>query len=191
MKIFSLLSNKITNFLYKKEVISQEQKEVYIYGFTVLFLNILDILIILALGILIERYLDTIVFLIVFGITRQYTGGYHAKTVSKCLVVYMLIYLVIMFLSSSNIILVNGAMFQILLCIVYIIAVIIYAPIQNDNKVISNVERKKYKIISVVSAICISTISVIVYGIFPTMAITISLTLFAVTILMILVVIRK
>lgn len=191
MKIFSLLSNKITDFLYKKEVISQEQKEVYIYGFTVLFLNILDILIILALGILIERYLDTIVFLIVFGITRQYTGGYHAKTVSKCLVVYMLIYLVIMFLSSSNIILVNGAMFQILLCIVYIIAVIIYAPIQNDNKVISNVERKKYKIISVVSAICISTISVIVYGIFPTMAITISLTLFAVTILMILVVIRK
>ena len=191
MKIFSLLSNKITDFLYKKEVISQEQKEVYIYGFTVLFLNILDILIILALGILIERYLDTIVFLMVFGITRQYTGGYHAKTVSKCLVVYMLIYLVIMFLSSSNIILVNGAMFQILLCIVYIIAVIIYAPIQNDNKVISNVERKKYKIISIVSAICISTISVIVYGIFPTMAITISLTLFAVTILMILVVIRK
>ena len=74
MKIFSLLSNKITDFLYKKEVISQEQKEVYIYGFTVLFLNILDILIILALGILIERYLDTIVFLMVFGITRQYTG---------------------------------------------------------------------------------------------------------------------
>ena len=191
MKIFSLLSNKITDFLYKKEVISQEQKEVYIYGFTVLFLNILDIPIILALGILIERYLDTIVFLMVFGITRQYTGGYHAKTVSKCLVVYMLIYLVIMFLSSSNVILVNGAIFQILLCIVYIIAVIIYAPIQNDNKVISNVERKKYKIISIVSAICISTISVIVYGVFPTMAITISLTLFAVTILMILVVIRK
>lgn len=191
MKIFSLLSNKITDFLYKKEVISQEQKEVYIYGFTVLFLNILDILIILALGILIERYLDTIVFLMVFGITRQYTGGYHAKTVSKCLVVYMLIYLVIMFLSSSNVILVNGTMFQILLCIVYIIAVIIYAPIQNDNKVISNVERKKYKIISIVSAICISTISVIVYGVFPTMAMTISLTLFAVTILMILVVIRK
>ena len=191
MKIFSLLSNKITDFLCKNEVISKEQKEVYIYGFTVLFLNILDILIILALGILIERYLDTIVFLMVFGITRQYTGGYHAKTVSKCLVVYVLIYLVIMFLSSSNVILVNGAMFQILLCIVYIIAVIIYAPIQNDNKVISNVERKKYKIISVVSAICISTISVIVYGIFPTMAITISLTLFAVTILMILVVIRK
>ena len=54
MKIFSLLSNKITDFLYKKEVISQEQKEVYIYGFTVLFLNILDILIILTLGILIE-----------------------------------------------------------------------------------------------------------------------------------------
>lgn len=191
MKIFSLLSNKITDFLYKKEVISQEQKEVYIYGFTVLFLNILDILIILALGILIERYLDTIVFLMVFGITRQYTGGYHAKTVSKCLVVYVLIYLVIMFLSSSNVIFVNGAMFQILLCIVYIIAVIIYAPIQNDNKVISNVERKKYKIISIVSAICISTISVIVYGIFPTMAITISLTLFAVTILMILVIIGK
>lgn len=191
MKIFSLLSNKITDFLYKKEVISQEQKEVYIYGFTVLFLNLLDILIILALGILIERYLDTIVFLMVFGITRQYTGGYHAKTVSKCLVVYVLIYLVIMFLSSSNVIFVNGAMFQILLCIVYIIAVIIYVPIQNDNKVISNVERKKYKIISIVSAICISTISVIVYGIFPTMAITISLTLFAVTILMILVVIRK
>ena len=188
MKIFSLLSNKITDFLYKKEVIFQEQKEVYIYGFTVLFLNILDILIILALGILIERYLDTIVFLMVFGITRQYTGGYHAKTVSKCLVVYMLIYLAIMFLSSSNVIFVNGAMFQILLCIVYIIAVIIYAPIQNDNKVISNVERKKYKIISIVSAICISTISVIVYGVFPTMASTISLTLFAVTILMILVV---
>ena len=188
MKIFSLLSNKITDFLYKKEVIFQEQKEVYIYGFTVLFLNILDILIILALGILIERYLDTIVFLMVFGITRQYTGGYHAKTVSKCLVVYMLIYLAIMFLSSSNVILVNGAIFQILLCIVYIIAVIIYAPIQNDNKVISNVGRKKYKIISIVSAICISTISVIVYGVFPTMASTISLTLFAVTILMILVV---
>ena len=46
MKIFSLLSNKITDFLCKKKV--------YIHGFIVLLLNILDILIILILEILIE-----------------------------------------------------------------------------------------------------------------------------------------
>jgi accessory gene regulator B len=189
--MFSLLSNKITAFLCRKGVIPEEQKEVYQYGFEVLLLNVLDVLIILGLGIVIKRYVDTVVFLLVFGVTRQYTGGYHAKTVLKCLTVYVIIYLTVMFISSSNIVLCMGVLLQVLLCVLYIVAVVIYAPIQNDNKVISSTEKKKYKTISVVLGVTISMVAIALYGVLTTTALTISLTLFAVTLLMALVMIRK
>lgn len=189
--MFSLLSNKITNFLYKKKVIPKEQMEVYQYGFEVLLLNIFDIFIVLVLGMFIKRYVDTVVFLVIFGVTRQYTGGYHAKTVLRCTTVYVLIYLTIMLISSSNIILLSGIVLQILLCVLYVISVVIYAPIQNDNKVITNAERKKYKTISLVLALVISIISIALYDVLPSTTVTVSLTLFSVTLLMFFVAIRK
>lgn len=189
--MFSLLSNKITAFLCRKGVVHEEQKEVYQYGFEVLLLNVLDVLIILGLGIVIKRYVDTVVFLLVFGVTRQYTGGYHAKTVLKCLTVYVIIYLTVMFISSSNIVLCMGVLLQVLLCVLYIVAVVIYAPIQNDNKVISSTEKKKYKTISIVLGVTISMVAIALYSVLTTTALTISLTLFAVTLLMALVMIRK
>jgi accessory gene regulator B len=189
--MFFLLSNKITAFLCRKGVILEEQKEVYQYGFEVLLLNVLDVLIILGLGIVIKRYVDTVVFLLVFGVTRQYTGGYHAKTVLKCLTVYVIIYLTVMFISSSNIVLCMGVLLQVLLCVLYIVAVVIYAPIQNDNKVISSTEKKKYKTISIVLGVTISMVAIALYSVLTTTALTISLTLFAVTLLMALVMIRK
>lgn len=182
--MFSLLSNRITDFLLKKQVISQEKKEVYEYGFEVFLLNVFDVLIIFILGIFVKRLLDTIAFLFVFGITRQYTGGYHAKTVLKCTTIYVLIYLSIMLVSSSNIVLSNGIAFQISMCLLYLIAVILYAPIQNDNKTISCDNAKKYKIISVILAVVMSAIAIGLYYILPFTAVTVTLTLFSVTILM-------
>jgi quinol-cytochrome oxidoreductase complex cytochrome b subunit len=96
-----------------------------------------------------------------------------------------------MFISSSNIVLCMGVLLQVLLCVLYIVAVVIYAPIQNDNKVISSTEKKKYKTISVVLGVTISMVAIALYGVLTTTALTISLTLFAVTLLMALVMIRK
>lgn len=58
--------------------------EIYQYGFFVLFSNILFLLLTIILGAVLNVLLSSIVFYIAFFSIRQYAGGYHASTETRC-----------------------------------------------------------------------------------------------------------
>lgn len=58
--------------------------EIYQYGFFVLYSNLIFFLLTIILGAVLNVILSSIVFYIAFFSIRQYAGGYHASTETRC-----------------------------------------------------------------------------------------------------------
>lgn len=82
------LSHIIADFFVQKKVVSEEQREIYEYGFELSISSIIGILIILTIGLISRRFWESIVFYIVFCFTRLFTGGYHAPNHIFCKIIF-------------------------------------------------------------------------------------------------------
>lgn len=82
--MISRLSSIITEALYKSQVITEEDKELYIYGFFVLFSKCLFFLVSALFGWMLGVLWESLVFYIMFSMLRCYAGGFHASKESVC-----------------------------------------------------------------------------------------------------------
>lgn len=80
--------NKIALKTAKKFVKNDNTKydktEIYQYGFFVLYSNLIFFSIIVILGVIFNVFLSGIIFYFAFFSIRQYAGGYHASTETRC-----------------------------------------------------------------------------------------------------------
>ena len=149
------LSLLVCNRLLKKGVITEELKDVYIYGFDLLFSFLISTTIILTIGIIVGQIVPTLFFLITFILVRRYTGGYHANTYLKCQICTISFYLISLLLSiflNTHIYLFVGMGF------IGIVIILLFGPIENPHKPLTNDEKKKHKITGLIlfSLVCIS-----------------------------------
>lgn len=82
--MISFLSSLITEALYKSQVIAEEDKELYVYGFFVLLSKGLFFLVSAFFGWMFGVLWESIVFYIMFSTLRCYAGGFHASKESVC-----------------------------------------------------------------------------------------------------------
>ena len=82
--MISSLSSIITEALYKSQVIAEEDKELYIYGFFVLLSKGLFFLVSAFFGGMLGVLWESIMFYIMFSMLRSYAGGFHASKESVC-----------------------------------------------------------------------------------------------------------
>lgn len=82
--MISSLSSLIAEALYKSQVIAEEDKELYIYGFFVLLSKGLFFLVSAFFGWMLGVLWESIVFYIMFSTLRSYAGGFHASKESVC-----------------------------------------------------------------------------------------------------------
>ena len=96
-------ANKVTSFLYYNKYIDSDKYdyEVYLYGFEALIASILNSVAILLIGLLFDRFIDSIVFLACYCPLRQYSGGYHADTYKRCFFTFICIFLATIFLENN------------------------------------------------------------------------------------------
>ena len=91
--MFKSYASKITSFLIENKEINQDDYEVYKYGFEVLIAFIVNIAIVLSIGLLFNKIFYSIAFLICYCPIRQFAGGYHANNYTKCLLIFILIFI--------------------------------------------------------------------------------------------------
>lgn len=82
--MISRLSSIITEALYKSQVIAEEDKELYTYGFFVLLSKTLFFLVSALFGWMFGVLWESMVFYIMFSTLRSYAGGFHASKESVC-----------------------------------------------------------------------------------------------------------
>lgn len=137
----------IVLWLVEKEVkhnlISEAEKRLYEYGYTIFFNTVINLFVIMLIAILCNALEYIVFFSVMFIPLRSYAGGWHADKVWKCiLLTNFTIFLLI--LIQENII-VNNPIAMIIgggICASYIFYV---SPVQNKYRILNLPEKKRYK----------------------------------------------
>lgn len=136
------ISDKLLDGMIKEGIISDENKEIYLFGIKELFSQIFTYLVVLGIGLAFHMLIQTIVFIAAYMALRVYAGGYHAPTQFRCYVLSfgMIIaaLLLIKWIDVTGFAVLAGIAFMGL--IIYLLA-----PSEHKNKPLSQNEKKVYK----------------------------------------------
>lgn len=91
--MLSRISEASTLFFIGRQIIPQEKKKIYQYGFEVIYSTGLGLGSILCLGALLGAVPETLIFLAYFIVIRLFAGGYHAPTYGGCFILTNSVYL--------------------------------------------------------------------------------------------------
>ncbi len=94
--MFNLIAKKVTCRLVATNTIKIEDEEIYIYGLEQFLERLLEWLMIILMGLMVNKVLQTIIFLISFTSLRKYAGGYHAKTKMRCYILTVCVNIIVL-----------------------------------------------------------------------------------------------
>ena len=180
------ISNAITDFCIRHSQISNENREIYNYGFRLIFADVINFLIITLFGLCIGEIIGSVIFLVTLCGIRKFSGGFHAKSFLICrlsmIATYFLVTIATFFvLKISRIITV-----VVFINLASIIGISLLAPIENVNKKLTTHQVKVNKMKAIVVATVLSFTSIVlVFLNYRAEGITISITILAVVVLMI------
>lgn len=138
MKMFE----KFTDKLLTMNVINNEEKELYIYGFQQGFLLFINFITVIVVGLIFHKLWESVVFISAYSLLRAYAGGYHTNTQLRC---YLFsVATMILVLSLINFIPWNSTI-CIMIAAVASIIILILAPVEDKNKPLSNLEVAIFK----------------------------------------------
>lgn len=143
------LSRIIADFFIRQKVVPEEQREVYEYGFELSISSVIGILIVLAIGLFSGRFWESVVFYIVFCFTRLFTGGYHAPNHLLCKITFAGALLAI--LAVDWLLKEIESYYWFILHFYSLIVVCWLAPVENSNKELTERQKVKCKVISIVA----------------------------------------
>ncbi len=150
------------NYLNKYNLIgrSEDEYEHYKYGIEITISSLINLLLVFSIGILINKILCSLIFLIIFISLRQLTGGFHAKTYFRCNITMC---------CSFAIVVLGTTILQSLPLFVFIIHILLsifieykFCPVENVNKPIEPKCIPKFKIASIIISCFISSIGIII-----------------------------
>lgn len=134
------ISLKITNFIFRSTTLDTELFEVCKYRIEITISTLLNALLIIAASMIISDIISGMIFLVVYILLLPFVGGYHAKTYFVCNALFLLTYLLIYFISSIALAIVEGELYSRLLTVLIllgIIPIIAFAPVQHKNRPLS------------------------------------------------------
>lgn len=142
--MYEKLSKKITNLLIQHNFVSENDAEIYIYSFQIIFSTLVSSIFILIWAILFNQILNTIYFFTGFFLCRKFSGGYHAKSQIACFIFTQIIFISFLTLITfSNIIGNNDIL--IIVTLLSSIVIFFFAPVDNENKTFDDNEKLKFK----------------------------------------------
>ena len=145
IKMLKELSNKITKKRVDINIIEEADSELYEYGFWQGGVLIFNFITVILLGILFNMLLESVIFLIFYGVLRTIAGGYHARTQNTCYILSIILMIVVLIMLKTfpwNIILCC------ILTVLSISVIFILAPIQDENKLLDETEKSFFKKLS-------------------------------------------
>lgn len=144
------LSESIADFLLYQKIINTQEKEIYVYGIQLVISSVINLLICIIISLLLDEFVNGILFFILFSSLRRFTGGIHCKTFIMCNMVFSgIVTLVLLINRLFGTVFGEPALFvvTILFCLT---CILLFSPVYNKNKELTSIEIRKFKIISIV-----------------------------------------
>lgn len=136
------LSKKLTDKLIDLELINDDDKELYYYGFEQGFLLLLNFMTLIIIGIIFNMVWQSIIFITAYSVLRSYAGGYHTGDKLKCYLFSIVMIIIVLWLIRW--IPLNEFIYFIITVISSMI-ILIMAPVEDSNKPLDSKEKKVFK----------------------------------------------
>lgn len=148
------ISTMLLKYLLSSNVISntKEDIEYYLYGIEITVSSILNVLLIVGIGLVTHSIIESIIFLILFILIRQFTGGFHASTYFKCNLSFCIVFFTVLLLYHFTGIYLNTYI-AILITFVCNSLILIFCPVEHINKPIPKEKINKHKLVAFILGI--------------------------------------
>lgn len=177
------ITARIVHFFIESKVIDETDQEIYEYGLEILSENVMLTVFLILFGVAIGRGVETGIFLFSFCWLRRFCGGYHAKTKRGCHIATFITYIVFLIGIAHFYKVINKYMVEIYFVCLTII--ILYAPVQHKNKILSESMHRKNRLQAIVYTLLFGVIIYIFKIKFPVVSFAVLGTLIQVALLMI------
>ena len=136
------LADKFTEKLMEMQIVKNEDKELYAYGFWQGFVILINLITVAVMGLLFGMLWQSLAFTAAYGLLRHTAGGYHARTPQRCYVLSVL-------LIAAVLALLKWVPWSGALCLPLIAlsgaVIFILAPVEDENKPLDDLEIVVYK----------------------------------------------
>lgn len=153
------LAKNMAGYYAKKNIVPQEEIDVYAYGFELLISTVCNVLLVLCVASILDVVLESMFFMLSFVLMCAWGGGYHAKTHAACIWRFTGIFTFLALLHQyiPN----NAAVIYISLCTI-IASLIIWnvAPVEAPNKPLTGKKREQFKNNCLLIASCYMAITI-------------------------------
>ncbi len=127
------MAKRVTAYFIKKSLISNEQKNIYAYGFEVLISNVIFLSMLAVLGLCTGSLISIFIFILFLYPIRTSAGGYHASNHRNCLLLSVL--------CCGTVPLLLALIQNQILCLFFILCftastlctVVVFAPLEHKN----------------------------------------------------------
>lgn len=137
------VSKKITTSMIENCIIDENEKEVYAYGMELMISTLISTTIILGLGIVLNRFWNTLFLVLPFYCIRIYAGGIHAETYIKCNLSFTVGFLFTL-LGTEYIINNKYCKYLIFASLISAVVICLISPIEDHSRLLNQEERNKY-----------------------------------------------
>ncbi|MGN0614330.1 MAG: accessory gene regulator ArgB-like protein [Porcipelethomonas sp.] len=156
------IANKITCSLNRNNIISAEDRDIYVYGLEIFFSTLITIAIVISFGIIMNCLPASLIYFAVFAVSRQICGGYHADTYFKCNTIFAITTFLALSAYKYAPVEIEGSLHYMIMTF-WIMSVFNFAPVENESKPISSDRRKKLRVISRGMCILMALVSCMIY----------------------------
>ena len=160
--MYEKMAKKITNLFIIKKIIDSSDREVYEYGYEVMFSQISYTIIMIIISLIFGAFYESLAFFVGFSLYRKICGGYHAKTYTRCHLIFatnqILFLLSLIFVPNQFCYILTGVGL-----ITAIVLDILIAPIDHKNKPFNDKEYKKFKRQSIILSIGLCVLCIFIF----------------------------
>jgi accessory gene regulator B len=156
------LANILTDKLVKLQIVKDEDRELYSYGFWQGGVFVFNFATVVVIGLLFNMLWQSLVFMVAYGLLRPVAGGYHARTQRSCYILSIVLIIAVLctlkWLPCSS--LTNMTIFLPSACVVFLLA-----PVEDKNKPLDELEQLVYKKRSRIIVLLLSLLAALFIGI--------------------------
>ena len=151
----------IADFLFSKDAITEEEKEVCAYGMELIISGIISVALVLIIGLITGNIWYAVIYNMMMILIRTYTGGYHADKHAGCNVCYCGVYLISLLMLRIQVYIRETIIITWLIALAGYLIIVLNAPLEHHNKKLMMEQKEKYMIVSAVLGIASMLISFI------------------------------
>ena len=139
----SKVAEKVADSLYRKDYISEEEKEIYSYGYEILIDNIGKTFLLLMLGAIIHQFVATLVFVVVFTTLRTAVEAIMHQRRGSVIYLQLFFWGIVIVGTYTEAIIKQCEALAIAIAVVSELVIYQCAPVEHQNKKLTNEKKER------------------------------------------------